>query len=141
MCIRDSTYVELTGAPPVPDSPSTLHAGSRLCRQGDFCTDGFRYWMRQIRRDCAMHRKLWEWYFAADALWRLGMLREGRRGLGFGVGQEPLTALFAAQGCAIVASDMDAEGAATAGWTRSGEHARDVEALDQACLLYTSRCV
>ena len=58
------------------------------------------------RRDVMLHRKMWEWLFVAEALHERGMLAPGRSGLGFGVGQEPLTALFAAEGCDVVATDQ-----------------------------------
>ena len=45
-----------------------------------------------------MHRKMWEARPRPPAaLDERGMLESGRRGLGFGVGLEPLVALFAAE--------------------------------------------
>ena len=58
-----------------------------------------------------LHRKMWEWLFIAEALRERGMLAAGRSGLGFGVGQEPLVALFAAAGCDVVATDQPHESA------------------------------
>ncbi len=58
------------------------------------------------------------------------MLQDGRRGLGFGVGQEPLASLFASRGCTIVATDLDMTRAEKAGWTASQEHAANLEALN-----------
>ena len=55
------------------------------------------------------HRKLWEYVMICQALWERGMLRAGRRGCGFGVGQEPLPALFASLGCEVLAADAPAE--------------------------------
>jgi Methyltransferase domain len=48
--------------------------------------------------------------------------------LGFGVGREPLTALFASYGCTIVATDLDPESASR--WRRSGEHAGGLTELN-----------
>ena len=75
------------------------------------------------------HRKLWEFYFIAQALAERDMLRPGRRGLGFGVGREPLASLFASCGCSIVATDQGS----TAGgrWVRSGEHAASLADLNE----------
>ena len=39
------------------------------------------------------HRKIWEWVYIIQALHERDLLREGRAGLGFGVGTDPLTAL------------------------------------------------
>lgn len=43
-----------------------------------------------------MHRKHWEFAFIEHHLQKEGMLASGKRGLSFGVGMEPLPALFAA---------------------------------------------
>lgn len=72
-------------------------------------------------RPTMVHRKMWEWLFISEALHRGGMLAPGRRGVGFGVGREPLVALFAGMGCEIVATDLDPERARAAGWTESGQ--------------------
>jgi len=66
-----------------------------------------------------LHRKMWEWLFIIEALHERGMLAPGRRGLGFGVGQEPLVAFFAAEGCDLVATDQPHELAVSSGWTES----------------------
>jgi hypothetical protein len=62
---------------------------------------------------------MWEWLFIAEALSERGLLVPGTRGLGFGVGQEPLVALFASYGCDVVASDQPPELAESSGWTDS----------------------
>ena len=117
-------YAALMGDPPIPAGPSTvIKQGSRLCRQGDFATDGFRYWITEMHHPLQMNRKLWEWFFTADALYQRDMLQPGRRGLGFGVGREPLSALFAARGCDILATDMSVDSATVAGWAGAGQHA------------------
>jgi hypothetical protein len=68
-----------------------------------------------------MHRKMWEWLYICQALGERDMLRAGRRGVGFGVGREPLVALFAALGADIVATDLDPSSARAAGWTDTGD--------------------
>jgi SAM-dependent methyltransferase len=122
-------YESLTGGPPVPIvAPTAIKSGSRMCRQGDFSTDGFRYWMSRMSQPPNMNRKLWEWFFIADALFQRGQLEPGRRGIGFGVGLEPLTPLFASHGCHITATDMAEHDASSAGWT--GQHAAGLDALN-----------
>lgn len=123
-------YTALFGDPPIPSEPPTaIKQGSRLCRQGDFATDGFRYWMSCMREPLNLHRKMWEWFFIADALFQRGQLAHGRRGIAFGVGLEPLPSLFASLGAEILATDMAEEGAAAAGWI--GQHAANLQALNQ----------
>ena len=59
-----------------------------------------------------LHRKMWEWLFIAEALRERGMLAAGRRGVGFGVGQEPLVS------------------AVCGGWGKRTERYADIEVMD-----------
>ncbi|QTC92319.1 class I SAM-dependent methyltransferase [Brevundimonas goettingensis] len=102
---------------------------SSACRQEYFEQPWFAYWMQRIGVRPAYHRKQWEFAYIIQALWERDQLRPGSRGLGFGVGREPLSALFAHYGCAIVGTDMAHESAHSAGWTRSVEHAASLEGL------------
>ncbi len=52
------------------------------------------------------HRRFWEWGQVAYGLDSLGLLQEESRGLGVGVGNEPLIFYLAARAGEIVASDM-----------------------------------
>ena len=103
---------------------------SRLCTEEQFSTPEYREWCSRIGEAPRLHRKQWEFCFIAQALSERGMLREGRRGLGFGVGQEPLPALFASLGCAIVATDLDWATAQQAGWVDTSQHADGLASLN-----------
>jgi hypothetical protein len=63
-----------------------------------------------------------------EALRRLGLAAPGKRGLGFGVGQEPIPALLAGMGCHLVATDLAADEGG-AGWARSGQHCQSLDRL------------
>ena len=97
---------------------------SQLCSAQSLRSPALRTWAERLRpmwaasddgRDVMLHRKMWEWLFIAEALRERGMLAAGHRGVGFGVGQEPLVALFAAAGCAVVATDQPHESAVASG--------------------------
>jgi len=102
---------------------------SQLCSAESLRSPELRAWADRLRpmwalgdedgRDVMLHRKMWEWLFIAEALRERGLLAQGRTGLGFGVGQEPLVALFAAEGCDLVATDQPHEAAVASGWTDS----------------------
>ena len=115
------------GVKPAPGKQIFTH--SVLCRQDSFETPYFPYWMTKLTQRKIYHRKLWEHAFICQTLFERGMLKPGKRGLGFGVGSEPLTAYFASQGCKITGTDMGGDAAAEAGWTASNEHAAGKEAL------------
>ncbi len=70
-------------------------------------------------RPVMLHRKIWEWLFITEAFAERDMLRSGRSGLGFGVGKEPLVALFASRECDVVATDQPPDLAQMSGWTDS----------------------
>ena len=115
---------------PLSSAPAPIPFGSTLCRQVHFSLDQYRFWTRAMKDRPKYLRKQWEFVYIAQALYERGLLRQGRRGLGFGVGREPLPALFASFGVEIVASDQSLEGAVKAGWVRSNEHSADLSALN-----------
>jgi len=102
---------------------------SQLCSAESLRSPELRAWADRLRpmwssgdedrRDVMLHRKMWEWLFIAEALRERAMLAPGRSGLGFGVGKEPLVALFAAEGCDVVATDQPHALALASGWTDS----------------------
>lgn len=115
---------------PVEGAPGTdVFPMSTICRQESFDEPWFAWWARQLGESLRYHRKLWEFTFILQALWERGAIRPGARGLGFGVGMEPLTAWFAAQGCEVTATDMTADRAEESGWISSNEHASGKAAL------------
>jgi len=102
---------------------------STLCRQDSFQSEAFSYWTRQLGQDLRYHRKLWEYVYICQALWERGAIRPGAKGLGFGVGREPLAAYFAAQDCQIMATDADAERGVDLGWIESAQNAAGLQTL------------
>ena len=86
------------------------HLQSGLCTQAQLQSDAFQEWVVKIQEQpMQMHRKVWEYCFIAQALRERDMLSPERSGLGFAVGQEPLTSLFASYGCKILATDLRTE--------------------------------
>ncbi|MFO0927039.1 MAG: methyltransferase domain-containing protein [Gemmataceae bacterium] len=105
---------------------------SSMCKQADLESPEFRALAARLKISATgMHRKVWEFCFIARALAERGVLREGARGLVFGVGQEPLVAYFASLGCTIVATDMAPDEAAAAGWMESNQHAVGLSVLNK----------
>ncbi len=100
-----------------------------VCRQESFKEPYFAYWAARLGEGLRYHRKLWEFVFISQVLWERGAVVAGARGLGFGVGLEPLAAFFASQDCEIMGTDMSPEVARQAGWMDTNEHAHGKEAL------------
>ena len=113
---------------------------SQMCKRDVLTSPPFVDWAQRMRpawdeattgAPILLHRKLWEWLFITQALFERGVLREGCRGLGFGVGQEPLVSLFASFGCSIVATDMPADDAERQGWTLDNNFSGQLEPLNK----------
>ena len=111
-----------------------------MCSRDSLLSPQLLYWADRMRpawdeagsgAPVLMHRKMWEWLFITESLSQAGMLQPGKKGLGFGVGQEPLAAFFASMGCSIVATDMAPDRARSAGWTSDGQHTSNADQLNR----------
>jgi hypothetical protein len=130
--MKAMSYAKVIGELPAPQSPPpAAPRKSELCKQADFALDAYRYWIAAIKDIPILHRKQWEFFYICQALYEQGVLEKGRTGLGFGVGHEPLPALFASFGCNIVATDQRPESAIKAGWQETGQHADGIGALER----------
>ncbi len=102
------------------------------CTQAQLMSPTFQDWaVRLAEIEGRLHRKIWEYCFIAQALYERGMLTEGRRGLGFAVGKEPLTSLFASLGCEILATDLGTEKARQSSWVNTGQHAASLTEVNE----------
>ncbi len=105
---------------------------SCLCTYDQWETEWLPHWREKIKDPPqVIHRKLWEWCFIAQALYEREMLHEGRKGLGFAVGKEPLSPLFASCGCEILATDLHYEQSQKRGWVDTNQHADRLADLNE----------
>ncbi len=114
---------------PAPQPVGYLH--SKLCVQEDFHQPWYASICAEISEPARFHRKQWEFVAIIKALRDRGVLEPGRRGLGFGVGTEPLPSLFAKHGCEIVATDLDVSDSRSKAWTNGNQLLTHVEALNE----------
>jgi SAM-dependent methyltransferase len=98
-----------------------------VCKYRDFAEPWFKTWAERIKNP-KIHRKAWEWVAIAQALGERDMLREGRRGIGFAVGKEPLASLFASCGAMVDATDIGS-GDVAEEWSVSNQHADSIDPL------------
>lgn len=102
----------------------------------DFYHPAFADFLRRLNNHpFQLHRKLWEYAFIENRLFAAKVLKTGKRGLCFGVGQELLPAMFSAAGCRITATDAPADIGTS--WTGSREFAGSVDHLNHAGILPT----
>lgn len=102
---------------------------SRLCTQAEMETEWFARWCAALDLPPHAHRKVWEFAYIGQILDSLGKLEPGRRGVGFGVGREPLISGFAARGVEVTATDLAPDAQEATGWVRSAQHASDIDGL------------
>jgi hypothetical protein len=115
--------------------PRLKGAISQACTYEQLRSPEYESWCDRLHVARLVHRKLWEWCYALQVLEDAGMLRPGRRGLGFGVGTEPITALLASRGCEVVATDLHAQADEAESWRATGQHADRLADLnhDELC--------
>jgi SAM-dependent methyltransferase len=115
---------------PAPSAAPEAPLTSCLCTQARCESPAYARWCGILGETAAFHRKKWEFVHICQALEERGVLRAGARGLGFGVGREPLVAHFASRGCHVVATDLGGEEARAAGWERGDQYATSLDALN-----------
>jgi 2-polyprenyl-3-methyl-5-hydroxy-6-metoxy-1,4-benzoquinol methylase len=112
------------------EEPTLAEPVSQLCTEAQMAEPVYRYWCGVIREFPRKHRKQWEFCYILQALYRAGVMQADARGLGFGVGREPLAAVLAERGCHVIATDMDPKLAAQAGWTDTKQYAAESAQLN-----------
>lgn len=76
-----------------------------------------------------LHSKIWEWAFILQAADQHGVLRSGRRAIGFGVGTEMIPAALASYGIEVVATDQGVDGETANEWMAADYHVNTLEYL------------
>jgi SAM-dependent methyltransferase len=104
---------------------------STVCRTDHFLMPLYADWVRLIRQPPRLHRKQWEFVYISQVLRERGFFYSGARGIGFGVGKEPLADLYCSLGCEVLATDLAPDEAAGMGWVETNQHASSKDTLYQ----------
>ena len=113
---------------PVP-APVSIGLRSKSTNQDDMESPWLWYWCQQLGIPVIYHRKVWELAYILQVMWEQDMLQPGRRGLGFGCGQEPIPSLVARYGVELTVTDQEPSTAENGGWVSTDQH---LGSLDQA---------
>lgn len=105
---------------------------SQACTYEQTQSPIYRAWCDEMRQPHLVHRKQWEWVYILRCLHLGGMLEDGRSGVGFGVGTEPITACAAKRGARVLATDNAFGDAAGSGWVDTNQHAQDLSSLNNS---------
>lgn len=118
------------------ESPSIADPCSQTCTENQFAEPLYIALSKALGvTHVGLHRKAWEFVWVAAVLKKAALLRKGNRGIGFGVGQEPLPAFFASHGVEIMATDAPAAVIDGHGWDVTGQHAVGLEPLRRPHML------
>ncbi|MGB5456375.1 MAG: hypothetical protein WBO18_10475 [Gammaproteobacteria bacterium] len=121
-------------------SPTLSAPVSQLVTKQQCDSSEFKYWVnemqldinkRWLEKDQHYNRKIWEWAYILQVLKINNLLQNDIRGLGFGVGREPLVATMAKFGCSILATDLPSEDAVRNGWDNLGQYSFDINDLNE----------
>lgn len=104
---------------------------SCLCRSSDFNKPFFLSLVSKLKENHDYHRKIWEYVMVTHALEERGCLEEGKKGLGFAVGQEPLPAYFASRKAKILATDLDIKDSRSKEWGDTSQLLTSINILNQ----------
>ncbi len=99
--------------------PTLAQPVSQLVTENQFNEPVYDEWLDEIREAKRMHRKQWEFIYILRSLDSHGQLRTGQKGIGFGVGSEPLPAAMAKRGCKVVATEINIQKRHEKGWVRN----------------------
>jgi hypothetical protein len=108
-------------------NPGRVGLKSKPSTQADMEGPWVAYWAQRLKIPVVFHRKIWELTYALQALNERGMLLLGRRGLGFGCGEEPLPSLMTAMGVDVTITDLAPREAMQRGWAATNQHTSAIE--------------
>src|SRR5689334_10839420 len=79
---------------------------SELCKAEHIHSDWYARWCNELKEEPRYHRKQWEYAYIMQSLWERDCIGNGKKGLVFAAGTEPLPSVFANLGCHILATDI-----------------------------------
>lgn len=94
---------------------------SQICTKSQFFTAPHLYFMKQLKIKPLQSRKQWEYVYILKALKERGFLVNKKRGLGIGVGNEPLPSYFASKNVYVHATDNAQDANQTKLWADTGQ--------------------
>ena len=108
-------------------SPCFVPLKAKGCTEEDMNSAWVAFWSNELRDSPRYQRKLWELCYVSQILHNEGKLQQGKHGLGFACGSEPLPSLFAKYGVHILATDLAPDRPESQAWINSGQHVASFE--------------
>ncbi|HAM22778.1 MAG TPA: hypothetical protein DCQ04_11000 [Actinobacteria bacterium] len=102
---------------------------SQACQARHFRDPAYLKWAQVMKFGPYWHRKFWEWASIMETAEVGGVLRPGSRAVGFGVGQEPISAALALHDVDVLATDVPTSDSQAAAWATGLQHAESIDIL------------
>lgn len=114
------------------DPAPTLEAPiSQLATNSQMQSPIYKDWCQRLGLYWYPHRKTWEFVYICQVLEKYNCISKGKRGVGFGVGKDPIVAYFAKNGCKILATDLHTDEAKKSGWVSTDQHSKNIMDLNE----------
>jgi hypothetical protein len=110
-----------SGPDPEPQLDPNIPIQSQLVTFSQIFTPWYNSSALEMGEEPRLHRKQWEYVYIYTALKQLGKLKPGMKGIGFGVGREPLAGLFCKHGASVLATDQPPSDDSDL-WAKTNEH-------------------
>jgi len=110
-------------------TPTLKTPVSQLCTYSQFQEPEYYKACEYLKVSPRLHRKQWENVFILNCLEYAGMLKSGKKGLGFGVGRERLSSFLASKKCKITATDLPQTDDRKKNWEKTNQHCSDLNDL------------
>ena len=114
-----------------PTPPTFAKVRSQAATQEQMLEPVYSEWCRRLKDVPNFHRKHWEYCFVLQALEQNRALVPSSRGIGFGVGKDPIVAYMVSRGCILTATDLDPNSAQEAGWAKTNQYSSKLVDLNE----------
>ena len=112
------------------EPPTWTPVVSQCVSQAQIESPIYHNWCTAMHDMPRYSRKQWEYVYVLESLRQQGLLTAGRKGLGFAVGTEPISAVLATYDIQVLATDLPSNDARADDWKKTGQHADILQQLD-----------
>lgn len=121
------------------NQPTLERLGWQLVTASQFNESEYVRWINKLNLEFSYNRKQWEWIYILNALEKSGLLMPGKKGLGFGCGNEPIVSAIASCGAEVMATDLNLSEAKSKGWVSGNMYSQNIDELNKFGICETQK--